>query len=174
MATATPSIYIASLADYNAGRLIGDWIELTDDLTASDVHDTISGILAQSPEPIAEEWAIHDYDNFHGLHIGEYESIDYVLHLAHALTEHGPAVAAYLDWLGTDNADGFDDAYRGEWESEREYAYEYLDSTGDWDSIPQWAQQYFDIDAYTDALFIDECYSAPAPNGNIYVFDRNA
>jgi len=51
-------IYVASLSDYNAGRLHGAWIDATQD--ADEIEAEVQEMLAASPEPIAEEWAIHD------------------------------------------------------------------------------------------------------------------
>ena len=60
--TTTPRIYVASLADYNAGRLHGRWIRA--DQQAEALHQEIAAMLAESQEPVAEDWAIHDYENF--------------------------------------------------------------------------------------------------------------
>ena len=46
--TETYQIYIASLSDYNAGILHGEWVEL-EGLTVDDIRDRINEILATSP-----------------------------------------------------------------------------------------------------------------------------
>ncbi|HCN93064.1 MAG TPA: antirestriction protein ArdA, partial [Hyphomonas sp.] len=51
-----PRIYVACLAAYNNGRLHGRWIDATD---PHEVWQHVRGMLAASPEPDAEEWAIH-------------------------------------------------------------------------------------------------------------------
>ena len=56
----SPRIYVASLSDYNAGRLHGRWIDATQ--SADTIREELSQMLAESQEPIAEEWAIHAYD----------------------------------------------------------------------------------------------------------------
>jgi len=38
--------------------------------------------LSQSPEPMPEEWGIHDYEDFGGTRIDEHESIEDVVRLA--------------------------------------------------------------------------------------------
>jgi antirestriction protein len=78
-----PRIYVASLSDYNAGRLHGAWIDASQDL--DEVWRQVSEMLAASPEPIAEEWAIHDYDNFGPLRLDEYESLCTVVGLAQGI-----------------------------------------------------------------------------------------
>ena len=81
-----PRIYVACLAAYNNGRLHGRWIEASD---PHEVWQQVSAMLAASPEPDAEEWAIHDYDGFHGCRISEYAGFDTVCALAEFLEERG-------------------------------------------------------------------------------------
>lgn len=55
----TAQIYVACLSSYNAGRLYGKWIEVSDSDT---MHKEVARMLRLSPEPHAEEWAVHDYE----------------------------------------------------------------------------------------------------------------
>ena len=80
-----PRIYAACLASYNAGRLHGKWIDANQD--ADEIHEEIQKMLAASPIPNAEEWAIHDHEGFHGLTIHEYEDIEKVAELDEAIVE---------------------------------------------------------------------------------------
>jgi hypothetical protein len=65
----TPKIYVASLSDYNAGRLHGRWIDANQ--PTHGIWSDIGDMLAESPEPGAEEWAIHDYEGFWPLELSE-------------------------------------------------------------------------------------------------------
>jgi len=51
-----PRVYVACLAAYNNGRLHGAWIEVT---KPDVIMEHVRAMLAASPEPNAEEWAIH-------------------------------------------------------------------------------------------------------------------
>jgi len=124
-------IYIASLSDYNAGRLHGCWIDL-EDMTLDDVQEKIQGMLSQSPEPIAEEWAIHDYEL--PFHISEYEDIQNILDLIDVCEEFDiDAVEAFLryDCTYQDDPDqlreNLQERYRGAFDYELDYAREYID-----------------------------------------------
>ncbi len=44
-----PRIYVASLSDYNAGRLHGAWLNAAQE--SADLHADIAAMLAQSREP---------------------------------------------------------------------------------------------------------------------------
>lgn len=112
----TPRIYVACLAAYNNGRLHGRWIDATD---PHEVWQEVSAMLAASPEPDAEEWAIHDYENFYGCNISEYAGFDTVCELAAFLEELGELGAKLYNELSEDLGQAraaFDD-YAGEYKS---------------------------------------------------------
>lgn len=169
----TPRIYVACLAAYNAGRLHGAWIDA--DQSPEDIHSAVSDMLAVSPEPGAEEWAIHDYEGFGELRLSEWESFERVSAIAEGIAKHGPAFTAWLSYDDSrDPADkqAFEDAYRGEWDSLHAYAEDWADSTGLYDAAEKAGSPYVtvDIDALERDLDI-EMYTAPADGYRIYVFD---
>ena len=93
-----PRIYVASLSDYNAGTLHGRWIFADRDADA--IRAEIAEMLAESTEPDAEEYAIHDYDNFGGLRLGEFEDLERVTTVAGLLIQHGPLFGKLMDHFG--------------------------------------------------------------------------
>src|SRR5439155_5846786 len=80
-------IYVASLADYNAGRLHGAWINAVQE--PERIQAEIATMLERSHEPLAEEWAIHDYEGFTGIRLSEYESIERISQIANGIAEYG-------------------------------------------------------------------------------------
>lgn len=164
-----PRIYVASLSDYNAGRLYGAWLDAAQEPEA--LLAGISAMLAASPEPGAEEWAIHDYEQFGGLRLSEYESVEMVSRIATGMVEHGPAFGAWAEYLGRDSWDGlerFEDCYQGRWESLTDYAEDLLESIGVDDiierAVPEYLQPYVTVDA--EAFGRDLSY-----NGEVYVVE---
>lgn len=171
--TYSPRIYVACLASYNAGVLHGRWIDANPD--ADDLRAEIAAMLLASPEPDAEEWAIHDYDDFGDLNLGENPDLESVAMHARLIGEHGGAWPAYVNYVGAHYAteQGFEDSYRGEWASEQAYAEYLLDSVGtipDDDSI---LARYFDYEKFTHDLFMSDYRSFDATGGTVYVFDAN-
>lgn len=63
-------IYVACLAAYNNGILHGAWMDATQ--SADEIRSEIAAMLAKSPIPHAEGYAIHDYEGFEGIRIEEY------------------------------------------------------------------------------------------------------
>ena len=91
-------VYVASLSDYNAGRLYGDWITVEDGMDREDLWTEIQKILDSSPEAKitgfpAEEWAIHDFEIPFGIGISEWESMESLL----TLNEKIEAVSSVLE-----------------------------------------------------------------------------
>ena len=172
-----PRIYVASLADYNEGRLHGAWIDAAQDAEA--LRSAIDAMLADSPSPGAEEWAIHDYDGFGSLRLDEFESLETVAKVAAGIASHGPAFAAWASHIGSDSEqlDQFEDAYMGEWENGKAWAKEMLDDLGLLQEItrnlPQHLAPYvrFDYQGYFNDLVAggDIC-SVEKLDGGIYVF----
>ncbi|WP_026555702.1 antirestriction protein ArdA [Arthrobacter sp. 35W] len=173
----TPCIYVASLADYNNGRLLGDWIDAT--IGAEAIYERITAILARSTEPAPEEWAIHDYEGFGNKRLSEYERIEDVAALAEGIEQHGEAFAVWVDYTGLDPEDWhhFDEAYLGEYENLAAYAEQIIDDLGWRDEVekflPESLQRYVKIDAEVmaeDMRLNGEIYSVESGSG-IYVFN---
>jgi antirestriction protein len=130
-----PRIYVASLSDYNAGRLHGRWIYA--DEGAEEILRQVTEMLADSGEEIAEEWAIHDYEGFGSLRLSEHEDLDKVAQLGALIAEHGELFASLTANFG--GTDGIEQAQR------------YMDEgyCGDFDSLEDYARE-----------FVEECYGA--------------
>lgn len=69
-----PRTYAACLAAYNNGRLHGRWIDATQD--PGDIQAGIGAMLAASPVPGAEEWAIQAYEGYQDARLEEYAGIE--------------------------------------------------------------------------------------------------
>ncbi|UGT64436.1 antirestriction protein ArdA [Nocardia asteroides] len=127
-----PKIYVADLAAYNNGELRGVWLDAARD--ASAIYDDIHAMLAASPQnvyggSVAEEFAIHDHEQFGNCRIGEYASIERVSKLARGIALYGYAYAAWADVHEEEPElfDHFPRAYIGQYESLEAYAQYGLD-----------------------------------------------
>jgi antirestriction protein len=172
----TPRIYVACLAAYNNGILHGAWIGA--DQSADELHEAVQRMLAASPMPGAEEWAIHDYEGFGELRLSEWESFERVSNVAAGIAEHGDAFNAWLAYDASRDAtdmQSFEDAYRGEWDSLRAYAENFADDIGLYAAAEKSGSHYVvvDIDMLTRDLGI-ELYTAESDHHTIYVFDPSA
>ena len=164
--TDTPRIYVACLKSYNAGKLHGRWIDATD---TEKIHEDIQEMLAETK---GEEWAIHDYENFGGLTISEYENIDGVVRICELIEEHGEAFAVFADHEGVKYAtvDRFEEAYCGQWDSEKDYAENLFDELYVHE-VPNHIASYIDYEAFARDLFMcGDYFSLRGESGQLYIF----
>lgn len=172
-----PRIYVACLSAYNHGRLHGEWIDAAQD--AESISEEITAMLATSPVPNAEEFAIHDSEEFGDVRIGEYDSIPFVSAIGQALAEHGDAMAA---WLANDMPQSVDDAesriaefgdaFAGEWDSLRDYADDYLGEIGAHAALEQFGESItVDVEQYARDLELSGAvFTVQTPDHNVYIF----
>jgi antirestriction protein len=171
----SPRIYVASLADYNAGELLGTWMDAAQEPEA--LHSEIQSMLARSEEEVAEEWAIHDYEGFGPYRVHEYETMEVVSAVAKGIAEHGPAYAAYVSWAETSEEAlrAFGDCYLGQWPSLDAYARELAEDFG-WEAklrgLPEDMQQYVEIDYDGVARLAETAMNIVEYDGVIYVFSE--
>ncbi len=172
-----PRIYVASLSDYNHGRLHGAWIDATQD--AEVLHDQVERMLRSSPLPAAEEWAIHDYEGFGSFPVPEFEALEWISAVASGIVEHGPAFSAFASFVNDqpERLKDFEEAYRGQWESLEAYADELLNDLGATellDQVPDWLQPYVSLDVSgfaRDLQLGGDIWTAEAAEGGVWVFD---
>lgn len=181
-----PRIYVASLSDYNDGILHGTWLQA--DQESDDLQEAITEMLAASPttrrygDP-AEEWAIHDYENFGAVRLGEYEPIQTVAAVARGITAHG---LAFASWWAMDPPEvisddtelkaAFEEHYLGEYDSVTNYGHQLLDDLGvdpdELPGVPEGLRPYvsLDVEAWVrDMQYGGELRTAPSQRG-VYVF----
>lgn len=170
--SATPQIYVACLASYNNGDLHGDWINCDQD--AEGINKEIKAMLELSDEEDAEEFAIHDFDQWQGIQIDEYESIDKVAELAPLIIKYGKAFAAHYNHYGSmATEETFNNSYQCESESETAFVRELWEENGRIKEIENLgiSDHWIDWEAIATDLFIDSYYSEKAQD-KIYIFSR--
>lgn len=172
----TPRIYVASLADYNAGHLLGRWVDANQSVER--IREQISEVLRESAEPIAEEWAIHDYDNFGELRLSEFEDLECVAEVARLVDEHGPVFAALANHFGgmSNIADArrcMEEGYRGAFDSVAEYAEEFLtDCYADLlNKLPGFIRYRIDFQGIADDFEMGGDIFTFSCGGKVHVFD---
>lgn len=174
----SPAIYVASLADYNNGRLHGRWIDAARE--PDEIDADITAILASSREPAAEEWAIHDYEQFGAWKVNEYDSVEQISQIAKGIAEHGFAYAAWADVFDGEEAsfdiDGFRESYLGHFESLTDYVQQMADDLGyeaELDKLPEQLRSYTRIDYAAMARDMEHSgaiAAVPDPSGGLWIF----
>lgn len=170
-------IYVASLSDYNAGRLVGAWVDI-DGMDADDIGAAIAEVLANAG-PGREEYAIHDYDGPLGKLanvLGEWPNMETLAAIVDGLSEwaHIDDGGPWLAWFDNhgpeyfDTADTMEDTYRGEWDSVEDYAYstaaESCEDMGPYGDYIAWDR------VARDLVLGGDIWAADSPGGSVYVF----
>lgn len=159
MNTVTPRIYVACLASYNNGRLYGEWIDANQDTFS--LYEKVKNMLVTSPEPDAEEFAIHDYEGFGDLRIEEYASLKKVTSFAEFIAENGDlgsAVLAHADGDIKAAQNLLDECYHGEYDTEEDFAYYWVHEV-DGREVSQFLRYYIDYKAIARDFFINDFFS---------------
>lgn len=166
-----PRIYVACLAAYNSGYLHGRWIDAAQ--SEDDILQAVSEMLAASPVEDAEEWAIHDYDNFGGVRLSEWESFAAVSEQAFFLVEHGEVGALALNHYDDVGAacTALTEYYQGQWNSVADYAMYLTEEIVMLGNIPENICFYIDYEAMADdMLYRDDIFTLADEAGYLHIF----
>lgn len=162
----TPKIYVADLAAYNNGMLVGEWLDLSDYDDGSEVMDAIQDLLSQWSEESGEEreeYAIHDYENFDSGLYSEYmgeDDFDKVIKSYKLSEEKGVpmSVISHIirEYDPDDVEEWYDEHFEGEFDSDTDLAYNYVDMVGGASELGKdTLERYFDYEAFGRDLAYD-------------------
>jgi antirestriction protein len=168
-------VWVGCLACYNEGKLIGRWVDAIDagEKSPEDVHGM--------PTHHEELWCL-DVDDSTGLFLtGEMSpgEAQRIAEGAQRLEDDGidaKALAAFLSNehrtladCDDDAIERFEDAYRGEWDTERDFAENEAADCGLIARKVEWPYTCVDWEAATRELMFDY-WSVSAGGGTLYVF----
>jgi antirestriction protein len=155
-----PAIYVACLASYNAGRLFGSWLDLSDGPDADDIRTAIAAVIQESPAPDAEEYAIHDNQLLPTfLARTEWPDIDELAAYCQIVSELDADDATVYRILCSDagqvlEPDAWRDGFHGLYERPEDFAHDWMEERGLLDQVPDelrchidWAGVWRDLDA---------------------------
>ena len=108
-------IYVASLSDYNDGRLEGKWFDLSDYPDGSDLMMAIQEMLDEITEKyndgeVREEWAVHDYEGIPSTLASEYmgeQDFQQLYDIAIVADEFGIPLEVLMERAGDTGSDDY-------------------------------------------------------------------
>ena len=111
-------VYIASLSDYNNGRLEGKWFDLSDYLSASDlmndIHDMLQDLTKKYKNvdgEVREEWSVHDYEGIPPTLASEYmgePDFEKLLEIRKVAEDRGIPVEVLVERAGDTGSDDYE------------------------------------------------------------------
>ena len=145
--TTTPAVYVGTYHKYNCGSIFGKWFDLTEFDGREDFYEACQALHADEWDA---EFMFQDWEGIPSQFVSEC-SIDWDFIAAYKRAEEEGREAAFIAWAeytGECDYDAFDDAYRGEAESEEDYAREMVEDNGlltvIWPSSISWLPQAAD------------------------------
>lgn len=200
--TTTPQVWIGCLACYNAGRLVGRWVDADEagDVTSETLHEVAANLAGTDPNEPADlgahdELWVFDHQGFGGVLGGVLDAecspaeAQRWAELIEACDEKPEALAAWLDHIGRayvpedvdQAAEHFREAYQGEWDSLADYAEELAQYTAreretrELMTEGRWPFSCIDWECAGRELEVGgDVFTVEAPGGGVYVFDALA
>lgn len=157
-----PRIYVACLCSYNEGRLHGEWLDVP--TCHESLYEMIKKeVLETSTAQNNEEWAIHDYEGFGPFKLHEYENLEHVVKYSQILEDLSEnEIEPFTIWCQETDiekvepheiVEEFRDQYRGEWDSEADYAENFFSESYDLnDEISYYIDYQRVFDEYLGAI----------------------
>ena len=160
-----PSVYVGTYRKYNNGSIFGRWIDLSDFTSLEEFYEACADLHMDEEDP---EYMFQDYENIPDGLIGEswisknyFEFQDVINNLC------GVEQEAFYCWCENGNHDlstkdpsdlisSFESDYIGEYDSEEDFAREYVENYHD---LSEFALMYFDYEAYAKDLFSGSYWS---------------
>lgn len=186
-------VWVGCLACYNAGRLVGHWVDADEagDETSASIHAELieNGLMGYTEHygpdvavdrdgPHEELW-VFDHEGFGDALTGEcspYEAQRIAEKLAE-VPDHIPqaAAAAFLSNHGYSVSEvdwsDLEDSFQGEWDDLGHYAEEFCNDAG-YEIKEGWPYSYIDWDrAGRDLELGGDVWTADNPEGGIFVFN---
>jgi len=177
--SATPRAWVGCLGCYNAGELVGKWLEKDE---AEDLEAAGLSADGRCVRCNAEEFWVLDHENIGNA--GEMTPTEFVTIAKRfeTIDEHHntEALRAFIEFYGHERDDiddvisDFEDRYTGQYETRADWAEQYLEDSGMLNGVPGLLLYYIDTDAFArdctyngDVDFVDDGI------GGVYVFHSN-
>jgi len=136
-----PRIYVADLEAYNSGKLVGEWLDLTDYNDADELMEAIQNVLKKSG---GEEYAIHDYEYLPSSMYSEYMGYkDFVeiYEMMDLANEKDLPLDVVMDIVSQFDRSALDE-FQGVYDSEQDFAEQLVDDIG--------IQSFIDFEYYLE------------------------
>jgi len=178
-----PRVWVGCLGCYNAGALVGAWVDGTE---AGELEPHRYLAAGEPPSCCArksdERW-VFDFEGYGGLLEGECSPAEAqrIAEAIAAMAEDGTepaAVAAWLDHTGerlecwdAPTRERFEEAYAGEWRSGEDFAEDLAEQVCAVPDDAAWPVSCIDwARAWRDLELGGDYWSTEAPGGMVYVF----
>ena len=125
----SPAVYVGTYGKYNNGDLTGAWLKLDDYVDQEDFYKAAKELHKDEADP---ELMFQDYENFPEKFYGESEIAKELWDWLELSENQRDLLEAYIELTGDKDASirEAEDAYLGTYDSESDWAYDFLEQTG--------------------------------------------
>lgn len=163
----TPKIYVADIAAYNEGKLIGEWVDLSKYDDGQEVMEEISNIIekwSKTQGVEREEYAIHDYENFprdmyfEGMGEKDFDDVITAYRVSEEKDIPIAVVGTIIREYDPDNVEEWiEENYAGQFKSDEDLGYHHVDMMGGISNLgTNTIEMYFDYGAYGRDLAVND------------------
>jgi antirestriction protein len=162
-------IYVGTYAKYNSGSIKGAWLDLED---YADKDAFLAAARALHSDEADPELMFQGWEGIPEGMVSESHIDEGVWEWLALGEDQRTIVAAYRCGADTTDAIGVIlDSFQGAHDSERDWAYGYVDSTGMLEGVPEFARNYFDYTAFARDAFMGDVVGVRY-EGHLYVFSN--
>ena len=173
----TPRAWVGCLGCYNAGELVGKWLDKDE---AQDLQ--AAGLMSSDGHCVrcdAEEFWVFDHENIGNC--GEMNPAAFVTiaERFETIAEHfeQDALRFFIGYYSRERDDindiinDFEEAYAGQFNNREDWAHQFAEDTGLLESVPDSLQYYIDLDKWArDLHYGGEIDFADDGTGGVFVF----
>jgi antirestriction protein len=140
----SPRIYVGTYHKYNCGSIKGAWI----DLEGLDKDSFLEKCLELHKDEADPELMFQDYEGFPEKFYGESYIKDELWDWLELYEDDRELLEVASEAVDSEDIEDARDKFMGKYDSEKDWAEQFLEDTGALNEIPERLRYYFDFEAY--------------------------
>ncbi len=170
-ATSTPRLYVGTYAKYNSGSIAGKWLDLED---YADKDAFLAACAELHKDESDPELMFQDFEGFPRSFYSESSVSDELFAWLELSEDDRELLEVYRENVNQDA--GIDEArenYSGQYDSESDWAANWLEETGGLEGVPEHLKNYIDFEAYARDARLGGDVNFVRHGGNVWVFHNH-
>jgi antirestriction protein len=164
----TPRIYVGSYAKYNSGSIAGKWLNLEDYSDKDKFLEACRDLHKDESDP---EFMFQDYEGFPKSLYSESSVSEKLWDWLELDEDDRELLAVYQDNIDSDgDIDTARDTFWGRFNSEEDWAANFLEDTGQLQEVPENLRNYIDFEAYARDARLGGDVAFVRHDGDVWVF----